>query len=227
MTALDRQVWHMLHGRQAHLALGGAAAKRVDTRYGPFAAARDDGYAAQTALAALLEGPEDQLWLIEAEVWPAPPCTRVLRTMELLQMVADGPHPEHAPDPEITAMGEDDAPEMAKLALATEPGPWRALTRRYGQFYGIRRSGRLAAMAGERMLPAPGLAEVSGVFTWLEYRGQGLARRLIERVMAGQRARGDVPYLHSYADNAGAIGLYESLGFRPRRTMWVTVLALA
>lgn len=226
MTALDRQVWHMLHGRQAQLALGGAAAKRVDPRYGPFAAARDDGEEAQAALAALLDDPDDQLWLIEPEVWTPPPGTQLVRTMELLQMVADGdPPPATEPDPDIFALGENDALRMAEIALATEPGPWRTLTHRYGSFYGIRIDGSLAAMAGERMLPAPGLAEVSGVCTWPEYRGQGLARRLIERVMAGQRARGDVPYLHSYAHNAGAIGLYQSLGFRPRRTMWVTVLA--
>lgn len=218
----------MLHGRLAHLAQGGEHALRVDPRYGPFAAARDGGEQAQAALAALLEGPDDQLWLIEPEVWTPPPGTQVVRTMELLQMVADGEPPVVTePDPEIFALTEEHAAAMAAIALATEPGPWRALTHRYGQFYGIELDGRLAAMAGERMLPAPGLAEVSGVCTWPEYRGQGLARRLIMRVMEAQRARGDVPYLHSYAHNSGAIGLYESIGFRPRRTMWATVLALA
>lgn len=228
MTALDRQVWHMLQGRQSHLALGDTAAMRVDPRYGPFAAARDNGQEAQAALAALLDDADDQLWLIEPEVWTPPPGTQLVRTMELLQMVADGgPPPTTEPDPDIFVLAESDAAAMAEIALATEPGPWRSLTHRYGQYYGIRIDGRLAAMAGERMLPAPGLAEVSGVCTWPEYRGQGLARRLIERVMAGQRARGDVPYLHSFAHNAGAIGLYKSLGFRARRTMWVTVLAPA
>lgn len=222
---LDRQVWHMLQGRLAHLAQGSDAAVRVDPRYGPFAAPRDSGREAQAALNALLESGDDQLWLIEPEVWPAPPGLRIERTMELLQMVADGDlPPDEMPDPAICRLGEDDAAEMAEIALATEPGPWRALTHRFGQFYGIRIGGRLAAMAGERMLPAAGLAEVSGVCTWPEYRGQGLARRLIRQVMAGQRARGDVPYLHSYAHNESAIGLYRALGFRARRTMWVTVL---
>ena len=82
-------------------------------------------------------------------------------------------------------------------------------------------------MAGERMRPAPGYAEVSGVCTWPEYRGQGMARRLIERVMLEQRARGETPFLHSYAHNHGAIGLYEKLGFRTVRNMVVTVLASA
>ena len=79
-------------------------------------------------------------------------------------------------------------------------------------------------MAGERMRPAPGLAEVSGVCTWPQYRGQGLAGQLIRRVMAGFTARGDVPILHSHAANTGAIGLYESLGFVTRRVMVATVL---
>jgi predicted GNAT family acetyltransferase len=42
--------------------------------------------------------------------------------------------------------------------------------------------------------------------------------------MAEMTARGEVPFLHSYAGNTGAIGLYESLGFRARRNMVATVL---
>ena len=225
LFSLDHQVWNMLHGRLAHLAQGAEAAKRIDPRYGPFAAARDRGNEAQAALAMLFTGPEDRLWLVEPEAAPAPPGCHVEGARELVQMVADGDAPDDEPDPDIIALTEADAPEMAGIALATEPGPWGSLTHRYGQFYGIRIDGRLAAMAGERMLPAPGLAEVSGVCTWPEYRGQGLARRLIKRVMAGQRARGDTPYLHSYAHNKGAIGLYSSLGFRIRRPMVATILA--
>ena len=55
--------------------------------------------------------------------------------------------------------------------------------------------------------------------------GKGLAGKLIRRVMADQVARGERPYLHSYAGNASAIGLYESLGFRPVRAMVATMLA--
>jgi predicted GNAT family acetyltransferase len=40
-------------------------------------------------------------------------------------------------------------------------------------------------------------------------------------------ARGEVPFLHSYAHNSGAIRLYEALGFRARRTMALTVLVRA
>jgi ribosomal protein S18 acetylase RimI-like enzyme len=226
-TSLFRPVWSCLNGRQAHLAETVGAAMRIDPRYGPFAAARDRSDEAQAALAALFSGPEDNVWLVEPEEWPAPPGTRALRVAQLLQMVAEAPQPPQPDDGEIVALGDADVPEMTALALATEPGPWGPMTHRYGQFWGIREQGRLLAMAGERMLPAPGLAEVSGVCTWPDCRGRGLAARLIRRVTATQVARGDTPYLHSYAGNASAIHLYESLGFRPLREMVATVLALA
>lgn len=220
---LDRPVWNMLTGRQARLARGDGAAVRIDPRYGPFAAARDAEGEAQAALAALV-APGEQVWLVEGGEWPAPPGLRKVRTAPLAQMVAETPMPLQPGDEEAVLLGEGDAGEMAELALATEPGPWGELTRLYGSFYGIRNDGRLAAMAGARMLPGEGLAEVSGVCTWPQFRGQGLAARLIRRVMADFTARGDVPFLHSYAGNAKAIGLYEVLGFRTRRNMVVTVL---
>ncbi|MFN5243681.1 MAG: GNAT family N-acetyltransferase, partial [Novosphingobium sp.] len=190
------------------------------------AAARDRSDAAQAALAATLSGPDDTIWLVEREEWPAPPGTRVVRLAPLLQMVAESPAPLRADDGPFVALGASDVAEMTDLALATEPGPWGPLTHQYGQFWGIREEGRLLAMAGERMRPAPGLAEVSGVCTWPDQRGRGLAGALIRRVMADQVGRGDVPYLHSYAGNVSAIRLYESLGFRAEREMVATVLAL-
>src|SRR3546814_16067588 len=79
-------------------------------------------------------------------------------------------------------------------------------------------------MAGQRIL-VPGMAEVSGVATWADCRGRGLARALIGHVMREMVARGGTPFLHSYADNAGAIGVYESLGFRIPRQLDVLGIA--
>lgn len=220
---LDRPVWNMLTGPQAELARGGGEAVRVDPRYGPFAAARSADEGAQAALLSLV-APGEQVWLVEPVQWPAPVGMRVVRTAPLLQMVAERPAPIAPNDPAAELLGEADAPAMADLALATEPGPWGELTRCYGNFYGLRRDGRLAAMAGARMRPAEQFQEVSGVCTWPEYRGQGLAGVLIRRVMTDIVAAGRTPFLHSYAGNAKAIGLYASLGFAPRREMVVTML---
>ncbi|WP_408591637.1 GNAT family N-acetyltransferase [Novosphingobium sp.] len=226
---LDRPVWHALHGRQSCLAQSGLGlrqgeAVRIDPAYGPFAAA---AVGHEGDLAAFLTHDNDEVWLVETTVVAPPPGTRLIRSAPLLQMIADGPLPPAPVDPAIVALGEGDVPEMTALALATQPGPWGPSTWRYGQFYGIRIDGRLAAMAGERMRPAPGLAEVSGVCTWPEHRGQGMAARLIRRVMAGHRARGDMSFLHSYAGNVAAIKLYEQLGFRPRAAMVATILGKA
>lgn len=220
---LDRPVWNSLRGPQAGLARTQGRAVRINPDFGPFAAAEPG---AEAELVPFLAD-ADELWIVESAELAPPPGTRVLRTAPLLQMIADGRPGAGGHDPEIERLTEDDAAAMTDLALATQPGPWGPATRTYGPFYGIRRAGRLAAMAGERMRPAAGLAEVSGVCTWPEFRGQGLAARLIRQVMAGFAARGDRPFLHCYAGNSEAIRLYGSLGFRARRELVVTVLGKA
>ena len=84
-------------------------------------------------------------------------------------------------------------------------------------YLGIRREGALVAMAGRRLRP-PGWTEISAVCTDEAFRGRGLATRLVLAVAAGIRARGETPFMHAAASNTGAIRLYESLGFRLRRT---------
>ena len=84
----------------------------------------------------------------------------------------------------------------------------------------------MAAMAGERMHP-PGHAELSGVCTHPDFRGQGLGRRLSAYKTRAILARGETPFLHAWMDNTGAIALYEKLGYRIRREMNVAVFARA
>ena len=227
MTAphpLDRPVWSMLTGRQAHLAEGDARAVRIDRGYGVFGVAADPAAEAQAALAALVPD-YGEIWIVEGERWPVPAGTREVKRAVLTQMVAEGPPPlPRDGEPAIRALDEADAPEMAALAEHAKPGPWGPKTHRYGPFFGIRENGRLLAMAGQRIL-VPGMAEVSGVSTWKDCRGRGLARALIGHVMREMVARGEQPFLHSYADNAGAIALYESLGFRIRREVHVLAIA--
>ena len=223
---LDRPIWNALTTEQAGLAVATGAAVRIDPAYGPFAAARDTSTEAQAALVATLRGPDDGIGVVERAAWPAPPGTRVLGGGDLVQMVFAGPLPDVLDDPRIELLGEADAEEMAALAYATEPGPWGGKTHLYGDYFGIRIGGRLAAMAGER-LKLPGLAELSGVSTWPEFRGQGLAGALVRRVVRGFLDRGDVPFLHCYAANVAAVALYEKLGFRVRARLTFTILALA
>ena len=105
---------------------------------------------------------------------------------------------------------------MLELTERTKPGPFLPGTVELGGYLGIRRAGRLVAMAGERMRP-PGFAEISAVCTDEAWRGHGFAARLTRAVAAGIAARGETPFLHAAADNANAIRLYKSLGFVHRR----------
>jgi predicted GNAT family acetyltransferase len=109
-----------------------------------------------------------------------------------------------------------DVPDMLELIGRTKPGPFLPRTIELGDYLGIRRDGVLVAMAGERLHP-PGWTEISAVCTDEEYRGQGLATRLVNAVGAGIVARGDTPFLHASSLNTNAIRLYEELGFSVRR----------
>lgn len=122
---------------------------------------------------------------------------------------------EGAPDAEAVELTPDDVPEMTDLVARTKPGPFLPRTIELGRYVGIRRDGRLVAMAGERLHP-PGWTEISAVCTDEAFRGQGFGRRLVLDVAYGIRQRGEVPLMHAAAGNTGAIGLYQHLGFRLR-----------
>ncbi|WP_374569848.1 GNAT family N-acetyltransferase [Phenylobacterium sp.] len=218
---LDRPVWNAFTARQAALARSDGRALRLEPDYGIFVAAADPSPESLAALAALvLEG--DEAAMVEAEPWPDIPGLAAERRT-LVQMVAEAVTPADPPAFEIVPLGEAEAAEMLALATLTKPGPFRARTHELGDFVGVKQDGRLIAMAGERMKPA-GFTEVSGVCTLPEHRGRGYAGALMRVVAARILQRGETPFLHSYAHNAGAIGLYRSLGFEVRRQMIMTVL---
>jgi predicted GNAT family acetyltransferase len=71
-------------------------------------------------------------------------------------------------------------------------------------------------MAGERLRP-PGWTEISAVCTAPGARGRGHASALVRTAVRRITDRGERPFLHVAADNAGAIGLHQQLGFAIRR----------
>jgi predicted GNAT family acetyltransferase len=218
---LDRPAWHALRTRQMHLALGEGRALRYQSDYAIFAATGDDGAESVRALEALIRVHGPAILLGAGEV-PDVPGTVVEKAAIGLQMVADAVAPP-GQLPDVLELGDADAPEMLALATLTEPGPFFTRTQRLGRFIGVRREGRLIAMAGERM-KLIGFTEVSGVCTHPDFRGQGLAGALMRIVSARIIASGEKPFLHAYADNKGAIALYETLGFRVRAEMAVRFL---
>jgi predicted GNAT family acetyltransferase len=174
------------------------------------------------ALAALVQ-PGQTIARLQVGAIAVPPALRVAKQAPGVQMVATRDLQGEADTTEVVPLGDADAPDMLALAQLTEPGPFLARTHTMGGFVGIRRGGRLLAMAGERLRP-PGHVEISGVCTHPDARGQGLARRLSAVVAARIQAQGDQPFLHAWQSNTAAIALYESLGFRLRTGVQVAML---
>ena len=217
---LDRPAWHALAGRQAELSVGDHRALRFAPEYGPFAAAVDNSIASLSALAGLAGG--NELWLLEKDQEIVPPGCIVVRRAECLQMVASSVVPGTR-NLAFEDLGHDDAQMMLALASLTVPGPFSTRTYRLGSFIGIKEGGHLVAMAGERMKPG-NFTELSGVCTHPDHRGRGYAGFLMRVVASRILERGESPFLHCYASNAGAIALYESLGFERHQSITATIL---
>lgn len=220
---LDRPIWSSLHQGWAAFARGDGRALRLDPDYGPFVSSVSQSPADLKALR-LLADENGEAWVVENFEAIAPPGMSVVLRHPLTQMVARDLRPRPCAF-DVVTLGDADAAEMQALAALTKPGPFARLTHRLGDFIGVREGGKLIAMAGERM-KIDGYREVSGVCTDPDHRGRGLAGALMSLVAERIRARGETPFLHSYADNAVAIALYERLGFRFRTTIHLAVLRL-
>lgn len=217
---LDCPIWSALASRQTAFGTEGALARRFSEDISPFAAAVDASHDAIAALGALAHADDDMSLLERA---PPPPPAGVTLKMSAagVQMVLT----ELAAGADIAFdhLGDADAPDMLVLATLTKPGPFRARTHKLGRFIGVRESGQLVAMAGER-LQTDAFVEVSGICTHPAHRGRGLAAALTRVVAARLLEEGRTPFLHAYASNTGAISVYRKLGFAHRcdviHAMW-------
>ncbi len=209
---LDNVVWSALTGPQARFAQRHGRAARFDPEVSPFLGMADTADPAAWADLAALVGPGHDLFVAGSQVVPPPGWSRV-GGVGGVQMT--GVDVAAAADPEAVRLGTPDVPQILDLVARTEPGPFAKRTIELGAYLGIHRDGALVALSGER-LRVPGWTEISAVCTDPAYRGQGLAARLVRAVAAGVRGRGDEPFLHAAATNAGAIRLYEKMGFRLR-----------
>lgn len=223
---LDRPVWTSLTTRQADLALGDRHAVRFRPAVNLFAAGADQSPKCLAAIGAFAACLPDgaTMGLIEAAPHVAVPETTIVSAKPIDQMVLTRLDARDRPI-SLVALGGRDVPAMLALTALTVPGPFFAETYQQGGYIGVYEAGKLIAMAGQRMRP-PGFTEVSAVCTHPDHQGRGLARALMEAVIAPILAQGEAAFLHCYPDNP-AVRLYESLGFRYRTTMTYTVLTRA
>ncbi len=222
MTAhlLDNAAYASLTGPHAHFAQrkGGVARYPIDMC--PFVGLPDDPGPQDWSDLAELAGAGAQVALAGVDADP-PNGWETTWRLEGVQLADDGV--SGTADSEAVRLTAADVPEMLALVEQTRPGPFLTRTIEMGTYLGIRRDGRLVAMAGERLHP-PGWTEISAVCTDADFRGAGLATRLIHALVQQIRDRGERPFLHTAATNTNAIRLYESLGFQLRRDTWFTAV---
>jgi len=217
MHPLENVIWQALTTRQASFAETAGQARRFPcevTLLAAFEAPNDAGY---ESLAGLV-GPGSTGAVFLNDPYDSRPGWEYVAGAPLLQMVCEnGAAPKNSASrpSETLELSDNDSPEMVELATLTKPGPFGTRTHELGYYVGIRDSGKLVAMAGER-LKVPGYTEVSAVCTHPDHLGKGYAARLMTEVMRCIRERGEKPFLHVRGDNARAIALYERLGFRTR-----------
>jgi len=212
--SLDNPFWSSLTTGHARFALGGALARRYPADISPIAglAAPEPGNIA--ALETLVSVGDDMATVARSTP-KLPAHWEILYESRLTQMIRSDPTllPEDPVD--ASTLGPADVPEMLALVELTKPGPFRLRTIELGTYIGARQSGRLLAMAGERLW-IDDFREVSAVCTHPDVQGRGYARALIARVVNRMLRAGQTPMLHVESANRRAIDLYRALGFIPR-----------
>ncbi len=116
-------------------------------------------------------------------------------------------------------LGPEHRGEIERLYASGEGGgvafaPFQLLT---GLFRGIRREGRLVAVAGVQAASLQeGVAAIGNIFTHPDFRGQGLAQTATSAVVAAVKRGIQTIGLNVESRNAPAIHAYERIGFRTR-----------
>ncbi len=214
VPVLDNAAWHALTGPHEGFAIGGDLVRRYPEEVAPFVAVRtwDDPDVWQELLR--LIGPGQEFGLSNFDGEPPAGWQTLFRGAGVQLVQTDALRPQ--PEPEAIELGADDAAEMLDIVARNQPGPFRPRTYELGRYIGVRRDGRLIAMAGERLHPE-GWTEISAVAVDADHRRQGLASRLVSDVAFHIQQRGDRAFMHASAENTGAIAAYLRLGFALRR----------
>lgn len=216
VSVLDNPAWSALTGTHAHLAIGNDLVKHYPADVSPFVGVKDwqDPGVFDAVVDVFGHGAEVSVSHAEPDLPEGWEWTFRIPGVQLVQ--TERLHTD--PEEQAVVLGAADVPDMLALIERNRPGPFEARTHELGRYIGIRRGGRLIAMAGER-LHAQGWTEISAVAVDQDHRRQGLASRLVLDVAFHIQQRGDRAFLHTAAENTGAIATYEKLGFDLRRTL--------
>jgi GNAT superfamily N-acetyltransferase len=219
---LDNIFWHSLTGPHSRFAVGRGGARRFAPGFPPmlgFADPMRPDFAAITDHCA-----PDEHFYTDGWAGDPPPGWQVDLEATMHKMAWDGRKAPEDAAPDARPLRPEDADQAVALAVLTNPGPFGPRNIELGDYFGIFEGDRLVAMAGER-LAAGSMREVSAVCTHPDFQGRGLARRLVDKLVRRQLARGETPFLHVMTSNVLGHGLYQRLGFADHRESVVRVVS--
>ncbi len=222
---LDNVIWQALTTRQANFAEAYGEARRFVREITSLCAFLEPTTQGFASLAGLVGQGGTAALFLDAPYEPRP-AWNLIAEAPLRQMICEGAPPQLDPRVKLTELGPADSPEMVDLATLTKPGPFGTRTHELGTYLGIRREGKLVAMAGER-LKVPGHTEISAVCTNPDHTGKGYAQALMTELVRRINDRGETPFLHVRQQNTRAVAIYEKLGFRTRRIVHFTLIRAA
>jgi ribosomal protein S18 acetylase RimI-like enzyme len=222
LELLDNIVWHTLNGAHAPFSAGSSTARRYAAGFTPIVGFADNERPDFAALGA--HCPPGEHFYCGGWSGPVPSGWQLHEDAAMVQMVWDAPPPQDPTGVDAVLLNAGHADAMVELVALTNPGPFGPRTFELGEYYGVLEGDRLVAMAGERMR-ADRLHEISAVCTHPDYRGRGLARALMEKLLRRQLQRGELPFLHVMVANHGARHLYSAMGFRLHQELRVRVVS--
>jgi ribosomal protein S18 acetylase RimI-like enzyme len=142
----------------------------------------------------------------------------ILKEAHCAQMVYVGTGEFDSAHEQIIMLDQQHQTQLYQLINTVQPGYFFSKTQELGQYFGIFKDGHLVAAAGERLRLSQ-FSEISGVVTHPDYVKRGFATQLVAHACSYVLRQNKTPFLHVLGTNSSAIGIYEKLGFRTRRTM--------
>ena len=217
ITVLDNPIWHALSTANSHLAIGNDEAKHYQHAVAPFIALQNPTEEKLPLLYNILPEKCTKAFAIAGTIDNLSPFT-LLQHEIIWQMVCENLQGESTIAEEIVSLGDDNVPAMLELTKLTNPGPFFDRTIEFGNYSGIFKDGRLAAMAGYRMQTNE-YTEISAVCTHPDYAGKGYAKALLLLKARQIIQSGKTPFLHVRQHNTRAVELYKACGFVRRKAI--------
>lgn len=212
-SLLDNPIWNALETVHRDFSAGTPAVKRYSEGTIPFMGMVSPDGELLTQMEPYFNANEEIF--LKGDVKFIPQGWKILNRLNCLQMVYVPKVSKEVNMEGIIRLSVHDDQELLQLVNLVQPGFFKEKTSLLGDYYGIKKDGKLVAAAGERF-NLTGFTELSAVCTHPDHTGNGYAQRLLNVLCNKNLEQGNIPFLHVVDTNTRAIKIYEHLDFETR-----------